>query len=279
MSILGKIVTVLMLIASLAVGAMVVAMAKSGNDWYGPYQEADAKRTKAVEAVSVLRVAVADRNAEYAKMRQLLSEKIETQRQTIDGLNGKAADLESKRREQETLLNTLQAKISGLDASLAALIQEKKDLESKHLGTISDATQVRQANQKLRVDNQNLVRENEDLRARVRDLEVQVADLTKKVLWYREKSQVTELPQTAPPPSVSLAGVINNVDNARKVAEISLGSRDKVVEKMTFFVSRGEQYLADLVIEKVDENTAFGRLETVQGEIRKGDNVTYTVKR
>jgi len=54
LSILGKIVTVLMLIASLAVGAMVVSLAKTGNDWYGPYQAAEDSRAQAVEAIKVL---------------------------------------------------------------------------------------------------------------------------------------------------------------------------------------------------------------------------------
>jgi hypothetical protein len=52
-----------------------------------------------------------------------------------------------------------------------------------------------------------------------------------------------------------------------------------VVENMKFVVYRGSDYLADLVITKVDENTAVGRLEYKQSDVRRDDNVTYTVRR
>ena len=118
-----------------------------------------------------------------------------------------------------------------------------------------------------------------DLRARVRGLEVQLSEIQKANVYLKQHAKV-ELPKTVPAlPTVDLSGVIREVDNGTNVAEISLGSSDQVVENMTFMVYRGNDYLADLVITKVDENTAVGRLEVKQSDVRRDDNVTYAVRK
>jgi type II secretory pathway component PulC len=124
----------------------------------------------------------------------------------------------------------------------------------------------------------NLSRDVDDLRVRNRDLETEVQKLTKQVAFAKQSG--APLPAEVPVlPTVDLSGVVNGVDAEHSLAEINLGSRDKVVTTTPFIVSRDGKYLADLVVEKVDENSSVGHLKTVQGEIRKGDHVTYTVKR
>lgn len=279
MSTLGKIVTVLMVIASLVVASMVVAMVKLPEDWHKVALSAEQALDESVKTVQIYMAAMADQNNEYRNMRRVYEERAAAMRQAADDLRGSISRLQDEKNRQETRLAELKANITNLDNSLKALVEDKKKLESQYDSAVTDATALRQRNAQLTAALQNVSSQAEDLKTRCRDLEVQVADLRKKLNWYVQNF-TGEAPTPVPPvPTVDLAGVINNVSMERKVAEISLGSRDKVVEKMVFIVSRGDQYLGDLVIEKVDENSSVGRLETVQGEIRSGDHVTYTVKR
>ena len=279
MSTLGKIVTVLMVIASLLVAAMATAMVQLGPNWRDTARAAQETEKKAVEANKMLRSALADQNNELRNMRRVYQEREVALKQSADGLSESVKKLQDEKDKQEARLTQIQANITNLDNSVKTLQEEKKALESRYGDAVTDSTQLREANQKLRVTAMNLSAKVDDLTTRSRDLEVQVADLTKKLNWYVQ-NYPGEAPRVVPAvPTVDLLGVITNVDAERKVAEISLGSRDKVVGEMVFTVSRGEKYLADLVIEKVDENSSVGRLETVQGEIRRGDNVTYFVKR
>jgi hypothetical protein len=278
LSTLGKVVTVLMVIASLAVCATVVAMAKLQPDWHSVAMSGVKSLQDAAEQNRVLQSAVGNANAELTLSRRVLNQKIDNQTQAIADLTTSKTGLEKDLTTEKANAAVFATKLANIDTNLANLNTEKKKAEETRDAAIADATQLREANQKLRADWQNSSRQVSDLQRTNRDLEVRVNDLSTKVNYVKQTGGALPAEVQALP-SVDLSGIINNADAQRNLAEINLGSRDKVVTGTQFTVSRDNKYLADLVIEKVDENSSVGRLQTVQGEIRKGDYVTYTVKR
>jgi hypothetical protein len=64
------------------------------------------------------------------------------------------------------------------------------------------------------------------------------------------------------------------------MAEISLGSAHGVKESMKFHVTRGDQFICDVLILDVDTEKAVGILELVQpatGGPKVGDNVSTSL--
>jgi len=64
------------------------------------------------------------------------------------------------------------------------------------------------------------------------------------------------------------------VDLKNSMAGISLGSADGVKGGMKFHVTRGDQFLCDILIIDVDAEEAVGVLDLVQQQPRVGDKVS-----
>ena len=77
-------------------------------------------------------------------------------------------------------------------------------------------------------------------------------------------------PQTRP---INLNGRITQVDLKNKVAAISIGSAAGVRKEMRFHVTRGDQFICDVLIFDVDAEKAIGTLELMQTEPQAGDAV------
>lgn len=280
MSTLGKIVTVFIVLASIAIGAMVVTYARSSVDWRANALKAQGVINDADQAIASLKAALEARNTDLALQRQVYQTKIDNQSNLLSSLETARKDLEAKIREQETKLANLSSDISGLQKSFETVQTEKASLKETADKAVADAQKYLDANQDLAKKRHDLQRMVDDLTVKVKEYAEQIAELDKQVAWFKQNWPGGEVPgEVKPLPSVDLTGVVKAADNSRKVAEISLGSRDQVVEGMTFMISRGSEFLADLEITKVDENSSVGKLKTVQGDVQEGDHVTFDVRR
>ena len=73
---------------------------------------------------------------------------------------------------------------------------------------------------------------------------------------------------------IELRGLVTAVDLKNSMASISIGSADGVKEGMKFHVTRGDEFLCDILIIDVDAEEAVGVLDLVQQQPRVGDNVS-----
>ena len=80
----------------------------------------------------------------------------------------------------------------------------------------------------------------------------------------------------AAPPSrdIELKGLVAAVDLKNSLASISLGKADNVKEGMKFYVTRGDEFICEILIIDIDAEEAVGVLERVQQQPRVGDNVS-----
>jgi len=278
-STLGKIFTVLNVVAAISLCVLVVGFVKSNEELKAKSDRLEVARGDLVEAREAFENIVRIRNSAYTTMVSLKEQDIANKRSVIDALRTQNLGLDRDKRQLETRLNDLKVAVEGLDKDFTDLQTKTAKLDEAYKKQVSGGTVLRRVNSDLKSQNQDLIQAVLDLRVRVRGLEVQVSEIQKENVYLKQHAKV-ELPKTVPAlPTVGLSGVIRDVDNGTNVAEISLGSSDQVVENMKFIVSRGKDYLADLVITKVDENTAVGRLEYKQTDVRRDDNVTYAVRK
>ena len=73
---------------------------------------------------------------------------------------------------------------------------------------------------------------------------------------------------------MNLRGLVTAVDLKNSMASISIGTADGVKDGMKFHVTRGDEFLCDILIIDVDSEEAVGILELVQQAPRVGDNVS-----
>jgi len=281
LSTLGKIVTGFIVIGAVALGAMMVTFVLTSADWQKvAEQQADALGEYR-NGMESMRAALASRNSDIANLRQHYLAKVDTQNQAIARLTDEKKELQDTQRDQGTKLAGLDTSFQKLQTALAEAQKEKDNWKRAYDETDGKSKQLLDDNQALTKKTQDMRRVLDDLKTRARALEVQNTELNRQLTYLKQIWPGGEVPTGEVPalPTVDLVGLIKDIDNVNRVAEITLGSSDKVVEGMKFTVSRGETFLADLVVTRVDENSAVGTLETVQGEIREGDNVSYYVRR
>lgn len=73
---------------------------------------------------------------------------------------------------------------------------------------------------------------------------------------------------------IGLKGLVTAVDLKNYMASISLGTADGVKIGMKFHVTRGDEFLCDILIIDVDTEQAVGVLELLQQAPKIGDNVS-----
>ena len=81
-------------------------------------------------------------------------------------------------------------------------------------------------------------------------------------------------PATTEARDIALQGLVTAVDLKNSMASISIGAADGVKEGMKFHVTRGEEFLCDILIIDVDAEEAVGVLDLVQQQPKVGDNVS-----
>jgi hypothetical protein len=76
---------------------------------------------------------------------------------------------------------------------------------------------------------------------------------------------------------ISLEGLIITVDLENSLAEISIGAANGVKQNMKFHVTRGDEFICDILILDVEPEKAVGTLELMnvtQKQPKAGDNVS-----
>ena len=81
-------------------------------------------------------------------------------------------------------------------------------------------------------------------------------------------------PATTEARDIALQGLVTAVDLKNSMATISIGTADGVKEGMRFHVTRGNEFLCDILIIDADIKEAVGALELVQQQPNVGDTVS-----
>ena len=278
MSTLGKIVTVFIVIASVALGAMIVTFVRSTNNWHEVALAQQSELRQAEQARKTLYDAIAARNSDMTQTRANSVQQVDGLRNLVGKANEEAAAAQVRFTKAEEARAAMETKVASLTESFKVVQAEKDALKTAYDKAISESGRVNEDAQSLAKDKYDLLRTVKDLEQKVRLYEQRIVEQDKELAFLKHNFKGT-LPEAVPTPTTNLNGLVKAADNARRVVEISLGSSDGVAKGLTFMVSRNNQYLADLVITEVDENSSVGQLKTVQGEVREGDNVTFEFRK
>ncbi len=279
MSTLGKIFTILTVVLAIFLCALMVGFVQSHQNWTKVIEADQKVQAQAMEAIRVLKGVIAAQNQQRDTIQQAYTMEIANRDTTIADKNDQILNAQKKLGAQDAQLTELTNTAKNLQENLTRFQESKTQLETDYNKQVALAKDLQTAKDQLITQLQDLRNQVMNSNNRVRELEVQLNESVKENNYLKQHAQA-KLPEAVPVlPTVDLHGVVTEVNNQDKIASINLGSADQVVKGMTFYVSRGGNYLADLVITRVDENSSVGRLDTVTGAVQESDNVTYTFRR
>jgi hypothetical protein len=129
----------------------------------------------------------------------------------------------------------------------------------------------------LRKDNKRLLEEKTELEARLNQSFQQYGKTITPTAPMTSKQEIAQPVVQPVTKEIGLKGSIITVDLKNKMASISIGAAHGVMEGMKFHVTRGAQFICDILIFDVQPEQAVGileLLEATQQQPRVGDMVS-----
>lgn len=282
MSTLTKILVVLLSLFSIFLCGMMVAFVGSTKNFKSQFEEqrglaqyAQAELTKKDELF----------NTQAFKYKELENRLQETITALETDKNQLVADLRNAQRDSDRFqadAESWRGVMVGFEQSVrnlqASLQQTQQQLDSARSQRITDQKDLNQITAELHakiVQLQSMEAERRRLLEQKTELEQQIS--TSSIVPAREVRVVTQPVSTALPVSPVTAahdirGVVMDVDQT--LVQLSVGTADGVRENMVFHITRGDQFLCDVVITNVDVNQSAGVLQLVQQRPRPGDTAS-----
>ena len=287
MSTLTKILIVLLTLSSIFLCGIVVTYIANADDYRGKYTDIRSDRDGLDKKLQA-KVEEANR---YIKEKQQVEDRL---RGEVASLNTKVdkleGDLGNVEREKASLLAQVESWTSitkdfyTTNDKQGAMLQNTHDElirvqaeEIKHRKELSETTaqlvEKMAVIEQLQTDNKRLLEEKAALQAKLdgflRPAGKAVAG-TAPVTPEKTKVSPAE-PATA---KIGLKGLVTEVDLENSLVEISIGAADGVKEGMKFYVTRGEEFICDILIYDVEAEKAVGLLDLVSKQPKPGDSVS-----
>jgi len=277
LSTLGKILTVLVALASVAVAVLVAREFVLSEDWKTAYQEADKNFNQAKE---LMFAAVDQRDkdrADHVSEKARLEESINVQTTNLDNSKKAIAGLNADKESLDKRLATQAADLTGLDTSMKSLLAEKKNWQDERDRALKTSDEYTKMYAELEAKYRNAVADLQNAKEALRQAREQVAALESRGAWITANYPEVKMPAQVPAvPTSKIDALITQADNEAKVATVNVGADRGIVKGMKFFIYNGAEmkYLATLTVNMVSATSAAGELSVIRGTVKVNDHVT-----
>jgi cell shape-determining protein MreC len=153
-------------------------------------------------------------------------------------------------------------------------VQTEQVSQRKELDETTKALEEKMAIiETLQAENKRILEEKTELQNRL-DKFLQPIGKTAAAAVPVTPREEAARPATTEARDIALQGLVTAVDLKNSMATISIGTADGVKEGMRFHVTRGNDFLCDILIIDADTKEAVGALELVQQQPNVGDTVS-----
>jgi peptidoglycan hydrolase CwlO-like protein len=289
LSTLTKVLIVLLALSTFALCAIVSVYVATAVNWKGRY---DTERRSWQSDIREMDDKVRQANDMKDKAQQR-SDQLNTQvnqanieKQTLDT---KVKDLE---RERDQLLAQVNSWVDTVDSYTNTLKNKEKTLQEtlaenkrvqaelirlqKELDEVSESLlQERAASDDLKTENRRLAEANATLQKKVDERLAAFGREVAAAPTVTPKREVVRMPSEVTR-GIDLRGLVTQVDMGDKLASISLGKADGVRVGMKFYVTRGSQFICEILITDVDTEQSVGIVNRVLNNFQPtaGDSVS-----
>ena len=278
MSTLTKILAVLLSLFSIFLCGMMVTYVGSTKNYKSLYEGQKKLAAYAQAELAERDKLVNARLQKFEEMKARLQEeitKLETENTTL------AADLRKAERlsaQYQNQADSWKGVMTGFEQSVrnlqASLRETQQQLDAARAQNIQDRKELNQLTADLYariVQLQSMEAERRRLLEQKAELEKQILALSGSLAAVKPVTPAVETakPAASPITAADIKGLVQDVDES--LVQLSIGSADGVRENMVFHITRGSQFLCDVVITHVDINQSAGIMQLVQQRPRVGD--------
>jgi hypothetical protein len=269
LSILTKILAFLLSAISLLLVGMVVAFVGNQENYKSAYED---QKTLNITLQGDLRVKDEQYNTQVKKCSELET-KLQQQMQNMQAENNRlASDLRKAERlaqQYQSQADSWKGVLTGFEQSVrnlqASLSETQAQLDQARTQGIKDQKELNQITadlyekivqlQSLEAERRRLLEQKKELEEKIATGSIPAREITPVTPLTRDATPVT----ATAPTGTDIKGLVLEVD--QNLITLSVGSSDGVQEKMVFHVTRGSQFLCDVVITNVDINRSAGIID------------------
>lgn len=288
MSTLTKILIVLLTLSSIFLCGIVVTYVANADNYREKYTNIRSDRDSLDKK---LKAKTKEAN-EYIEEKQQLEDKLRSEIATLSAKVGKLeGNLRDVERERASLLAQVQSWTSitkdfytttdKQGALLKNTLDELKHIQAEQIKqrkelneTTAELVEKMAIVEQVQAENRRLLEEKTELRARLDSILRPAGEAVAEVVMVTPE-KTTRLRRTGPATmQIGLKGLVTDVDMENSLVEISIGSADGVKEGMKFYITRGEEFICDILIYDVEPEKAVGLLDLVSKRPKAGDDVS-----
>jgi myosin heavy subunit len=176
---------------------------------------------------------------------------------------------ETNDKQGQLLKNTLE-ELSKLQAEQ---VQQRKELDE----TTAALQEKMAIIETLQAENNRLVEEKASIQNKLDQILQPSGKIAAAATPVTTMGEHVRPAPTTGTEGASIQGLVTEVDLKNSMATISIGTADGVKEGMRFHVTRGNEFLCDILIIDADTDKAVGVLELVQQQPQAGDTVSTSL--
>ena len=295
MSTLTKVLIVLLTISSLFLCGIVVTYVANADNYKKLYTDLynseRAAREKAIDAGNQLNKA-----QEQAKLREdQLGAEIASRKQQLDALNIELTDVKRERdqylQQVNSWVNITQEFYTTNDKQGQLLKNTFDELQRVEAELIKERSQHKETTaalgEKMAIISdqegklKQLLEEKTELQTKLDQFLRQFGKTTSISTPVTTKKAPVRVAPITRDKGISLNSLVTSVNLTTKLAGISIGKNHGVKEGMKFHVTRGNDFICDILIIDVDAEEAAGiieLMEVTQKQPKKGDKATTNLQ-
>ncbi len=286
LSTLTKILIVLLSLFSIFLCGTVVTYVGNANNYKTLYEEAQGVMTVLADEKASAQRHYDEQVAVVADLRNELNQSI----QLLEGEKSKLmADLRSAERaslQYQARADSWQGIVTGFEQTIAnfevSLKATQEQLDKVRKDDIQESKEFNELTARLyetivqlealRADKRRLLEENSGLEEQLKQAAGGRAAVVKAAGNVVTPVKGSARPAVSMPETTDLKGLVTEVGES--LVSVSIGSADGVEENMIFHVTRGDDFICNVVITHVDTNKAAGVLDLKLDQPRIGDTVS-----
>ena len=186
--------------------------------------------------------------------------------QEVNGWVAVTANFSETTDKQRQLFENTFAELKKLEAEQ---IKDRKKLDDLTTSLEQRMAVIVMLDEKTK----RLLEEKAELQSRLDDYLQPIGKRAAKLVPVIPKKTIAR-PAIPPTRDIELKGLVTAVDLKNSMASISIGTAAGVKAGMKFYVTRGDEFICNILIIDVDAEEAVGVLELIQKQPKAGDNIS-----
>lgn len=290
MSNLTKILIVLLTISSIFLCGIVVTYVANADNFKQKYAAVNSEKDSLKLKVEGLTKQLDEKIQQKDELEKALNNQIGTMKTQVSDLKTSLTNIEREKAELLEKVNSWASITKDFTATteqqaktLNTALEDVKQLKAEQIKISHELDEASAAltekmaiMETLTADKQRLIEEKSDIQTRLDKLLQSAGKVTTagQPVTLDRKGAMQAQSMGEP---IALKCLVSAVDIKGSLATISIGSADGVKEGMKFHVTRGDEFICDILVIDVDTDKAVGTLELVQsatGGPKVGDNAS-----